>query len=148
MRNNAHLRQLLDEIKSLRCKDNAAELARTIGKDASYVNRLLWDEEKKGAKGIGPEIMAACQKAFNLPRGFWEMDMEEATHVLEKDAQQKGETRVVANPFSRSAWPFSDELLRFLAKMPGDDLRKIENGLRGQLDMPLLAPKQSLANGE
>ena len=57
-------------------------------------------------------------------------------------------TDITRLPTRAAAWPLSDELLRFLSKMPSDDLRKIENGLRGQLDMPLLPPQQSLANGK
>jgi hypothetical protein len=54
------------------CDGNRSEMARRIGKDASYVARLFYPAGKAGAKGIGIEIMAACTREFHLPPGFWE----------------------------------------------------------------------------
>jgi len=68
---------LLGRILELFCEGKKAELARRIGKDASYVNRLFYPAEKAGAKRIGPEIMEACSAAFPLPLGFWEMSPSE-----------------------------------------------------------------------
>lgn len=64
--------QLLAEIRDKLCAGNAADLARQIGKDPTYVNRLFYPEGKAGRKGIGLEIMAVCQRAFFLPAGFWD----------------------------------------------------------------------------
>lgn len=36
-------------------------MARAIGKDASYINRLFYPQDKKGAKGIGQELMDATR---------------------------------------------------------------------------------------
>jgi hypothetical protein len=65
--------RLLGEIKDKLCGGNAAELARRIGKDPTYVNRLFYPKGKAGAKGIGLEIMSACNRAFHLPVGFWDV---------------------------------------------------------------------------
>jgi SOS-response transcriptional repressor LexA len=64
--------ELLKQLRDQRCGGNAAELARRIGKDATYVNRLLYPIGKSGRKGIGLEIMRAATEAFKLPAGFWE----------------------------------------------------------------------------
>lgn len=64
--------RLLMKIRDERCKGNAAELARRIKKDPTYVNRLFYPAGKKGAKGVGLEIMRACTVAFDLPPGYWE----------------------------------------------------------------------------
>lgn len=64
--------ELLKAIRDEQCKGNAAELARRIDKDKTYVNRLFYPIGKKARKGIGPEIMKACTKAFGLPPGYWE----------------------------------------------------------------------------
>lgn len=69
---------LLRGIKAAYCGNVAAELARRIKREPSYVNRLFYDQGKDGAKGIGQEIMDACREAFQLPRGFWDMTVEEA----------------------------------------------------------------------
>lgn len=66
------LRQRLARIRDERCGGNAAELARRIKKDPTYVNRLFYPPDKKGAKGIGLEIMSACTEAFGLPPGYWD----------------------------------------------------------------------------
>lgn len=63
---------LLMEIRDQLCGGNAAELARRIGKDATYVNRLFYPDSKPGRKGIGLEIMEACNRAFFLPYSFWQ----------------------------------------------------------------------------
>lgn len=63
---------LLMKIRDERCAGNAAELARRIGKDQTYVNRLFYPVGKRGGKGVGLEIMEACTRAFDLPAGFWE----------------------------------------------------------------------------
>lgn len=70
--------ELLRGIKQAYCGGVAAELARRIKRDPSYVNRLFYEQSKDGAKGIGQEIMDACKAAFELPRGFWDMDPNEA----------------------------------------------------------------------
>ena len=72
------LQALMLGIKKRYCGDKAAELARKLEKDASYVNRLFYPRGKKGAKGIGPDIMERASEVFALPRGFWEMLPEEA----------------------------------------------------------------------
>lgn len=72
MQSNAKLQALLLQVRKDFCRDNSTELARRIGKDASYVHRLFYPKEKNGAKGIGLEIMNACTEAFGLPPGFWE----------------------------------------------------------------------------
>lgn len=63
---------LLMKLRDDYCKKNAAELARRIGKDPTYVSRLFYPIGKKGGKGVGLEIMQACSKAFELAPGFWE----------------------------------------------------------------------------
>jgi phage repressor protein C with HTH and peptisase S24 domain len=64
---------LLMEVRDKLCGGNAAELARRIGKDATYVNRLFYPAGKAGRKGIGLGIMRAVIDAFDLPAGFWSL---------------------------------------------------------------------------
>lgn len=63
---------LLMKIRDTHCNGSAAELARRIEKDESYVHRLFYPIGKKGRKGIGLEIMRACTAVFKLPAGYWE----------------------------------------------------------------------------
>jgi hypothetical protein len=57
---------LLMRIRDELCGGNAAQLVRSIKKDQTYVNRLFYPIGKKGGKGVGLEIMAACTEAFKL----------------------------------------------------------------------------------
>jgi hypothetical protein len=46
------------------CNGVKADFARKIGKDASYVARMLYEPEKDGAKAIGEDMMRAIMAAF------------------------------------------------------------------------------------
>ncbi len=54
-------------------RSNSA-LARKIGKDASYVARMLYPVGKHGKKRIGEEVLDSIERAFTWPRGW--MDAE------------------------------------------------------------------------
>lgn len=95
MDHQTRLQQLLTIVCTEFTHGNRAAMARAIGKDASYVNRLFYPQDKKGAKGIGQELMEATRIAFDLPRGFWEMTPTEAsaalktTPILVENAEKK-----------------------------------------------------------
>ncbi|WP_156473288.1 hypothetical protein [Pseudorhodoferax sp. Leaf265] len=78
MENYERFQALLLLLRQVYCAGNSTRLADQINKDATYVRRLFYPRDKKGAKGIGPDIQAACVRAFGLPRGFWEMEETEA----------------------------------------------------------------------
>lgn len=61
--------RLLD-LRNTLCDHNSAELARKIGREASYVTRMLYPEGKSGKKRIGDDMMEIIEKAFGLPRGW------------------------------------------------------------------------------
>lgn len=89
---------LLMRLRDEQCHGKAAELARMIGKDATYVSRLFYPIGKKGGKGVGLEIMSACTKAFKLQPGYWEgmIDLP-ASYKIDRDGHSKG--HVPANEF-------------------------------------------------
>lgn len=76
--------QMLREIKDRLCGGNAAELARRIGKDPTYINRLFYEKSKSGHKGIGLEIMDVCSREFFLPKGFWDRSAQGDEPYLEE----------------------------------------------------------------
>lgn len=86
METHNRLQTLLDLICTVKTGGNKAKLARAIQKDASYVNRLFYPATKKGAKGVGQEIMDVCKEAFGLPRGFWDMEPSEAELALRESS--------------------------------------------------------------
>ena len=60
------LRQLIDE----KCEGVSSAFAKQIGRDASYVTRMLYPDGKKGRKRIADDMMEIIETAFDLPRGW------------------------------------------------------------------------------
>ena len=56
------LRQLIDE----RCAGVSSSFAKQIGRDASYVTRMLYPEGKAGRKRIADDMMEIIEAAFDL----------------------------------------------------------------------------------
>lgn len=69
-RRRLRLLRLRDE----QCGGSGAALARRIGRDQSYVTRMLYPETKKGKKRIADDMMEIVEEAFDLPRGWMDMD--------------------------------------------------------------------------
>lgn len=82
MENYERYQALLLLLREAYSAGNSTRLAEQINKDATYIRRLFYPRDKAGAKGIGPDIQAACARAFGLPRGFWEMNPDEAATAL------------------------------------------------------------------
>ncbi|MER2513479.1 MAG: hypothetical protein ABTQ25_13865 [Nitrosomonas ureae] len=71
-----------------KCDGINATLAKILGKEPSYVNRLLYPEGKPGKKNIGDEIMSDILDAFDLPEDWWVRSEE----VLENDIDYRNIT--------------------------------------------------------
>ena len=63
-------RQCLMSIRDIYCGGMAANLARRINREPSYVNRMLSDASKPGHKRIGDDMIDIIEMAFNLPGWF------------------------------------------------------------------------------
>jgi phage repressor protein C with HTH and peptisase S24 domain len=85
MDEDARLRALLTLLKDRFCHSSKRELGNRIGKDESYIGRLLYPPGKDGKKGIGQEIMRATREAFQLPLGFWELEPNEAERAITRE---------------------------------------------------------------
>ncbi|CAB4124621.1 COG2932 Predicted transcriptional regulator [uncultured Caudovirales phage] len=77
---NRRLRFL--QLRNERCNSSSAEMARLIGKDPSYVARMLFEPGKSGKKRIGEDIKDAIEKSFNLPVGW--LDGLDASDTIRK----------------------------------------------------------------
>jgi hypothetical protein len=64
------------ELRDTKCGGVSADLARKIGKDPSYVARMFYEEGKAGKKRIGEDTVEAVRRAFGLPRGWMDGDIE------------------------------------------------------------------------
>lgn len=60
----------LIEIRDRFCNGKAAELARRIEREPSYISRMLYPEGKAGRKRIADDMMEIIENAFSLPRGW------------------------------------------------------------------------------
>lgn len=69
-----HRRQRLAELRDTKCNGKAVELARAIGREPSYVSRMLYPEGKAGKKRIADDMMEVIEKAFGLPRGWLDQE--------------------------------------------------------------------------
>ncbi|MBU6993539.1 S24 family peptidase [Ferrovum myxofaciens] len=60
----------LIELRDTRCNGKAVELARKLGREPSYVSRMIYPEGKAGKKRIADEMVDVIEQAFNLPHGW------------------------------------------------------------------------------
>lgn len=96
--NDTNRQLLLARIRDDLCGGNAAELARKIDKNASYISRLFYPKGKPGGRGIGLEVIDACNEAFKglLPLNFWESNPQ--TVELGKQVSLQAEINLNNNP--------------------------------------------------
>ncbi|MFC7460779.1 S24 family peptidase [Hydrogenophaga defluvii] len=106
------LQALLGLLRERYCSGNGAELGRRIETDGTYINRLFYEPGKPGGKNVGPDIMDKATRAFNLPRGFWEMDLGEAAAAIGAVSAEPPTNVVAAGPTS------STEVLSLPATSP------------------------------
>jgi hypothetical protein len=98
MEKKLRLQALLGLLREHYCGGNGSELGRRIETDGTYVNRLFYEPGKPGGKNVGPDIMDKATRAFNLPRGFWEMSLEEATAAITSTSGLTSTNLGVAQP--------------------------------------------------
>lgn len=60
------LQQLRDEL----CNGKNVALAEKIGREPSYVSRMLYPEGKEGKRRIGDDMIEVIERAFRLPAGW------------------------------------------------------------------------------
>lgn len=65
------LRELIDHA----CGGFISVMAAKIGKADSYVSRMLYSPDKKGAKPVGDKMMLAIEAAFELERAWLDMPL-------------------------------------------------------------------------
>lgn len=88
-------------------------MARRLGKDASYVSRLLYPPGKAGKKRIGDDMVDVIEQAFMMPRGWLSTPADEATTVT-----------TIPNQKAVGDWPFRFERKRF-DQLPPDRQQRI-----------------------
>ncbi|MCI1676606.1 MAG: XRE family transcriptional regulator [Ewingella americana] len=73
------------------------KVADAIGKDASYVSRMLYPDDKAGRKRIGEESVLLLETKLNLPRGWFDGIADTHTTIPDK-IEYAGAVRLGAVP--------------------------------------------------
>ena len=63
----------LIELRDARCGGKNATLAKIIGKNSTYIDKLFYPEGKKGKKNISDEILVLCEEKFDLIPGWFDL---------------------------------------------------------------------------
>lgn len=74
------------------------KVADALGKDASYVSRMLYPDEKAGKKRIGDEMVLALESGLNLPRGWFDGIAELSAPAEHADLEYAGKVPPGAVP--------------------------------------------------
>lgn len=104
----ARLRELLDHS----CGGVIAVLAQKIERNDSYVSRMLYPPNKAGAKPVGDKMMRVIEKAFSLPRAWFDMPMHSALPGADPVPSNNSvrllapDPGVEAHRVPRIVWPF------------------------------------------
>ena len=101
------LRQLIDE----RCAGVSASFAKQIGRDASYVTRMLYPEGKAGRKRIADDMMEVIETAFGLPRG-WLDGIERQAAYIPTNALRVAEPEPTAQLIAEHAAALAEQAAR------------------------------------
>lgn len=87
------------------CSGKAAEVARKIERDPSYVSRMLYEEGKLGKKRIADDMVEIIEKAFSLPRGWMDGIVDkEPSNVSNFKPYTKGVRYPVLSIVQAGAW--------------------------------------------
>ncbi len=97
-------RQQLIKIRDEKCDGKAVNVARKIGREPSYVSRMLYPEGKKGKKRIADDMVEIIEESFGLPRGWMDGIVSSSTNTA-----SNYETRVLT-PRQRIFLNLLDEL--------------------------------------
>ncbi|EIP3474874.1 hypothetical protein LSA47_003020 [Escherichia coli] len=97
-------RQQLIKIRDEKCDGKAVNVARKIGREPSYVSRMLYPEGKKGKKRIADDMVEIIEESFGLPRGWMDGIVLSSTNTA-----SSYETRVLT-PRQRIFLDLLDEL--------------------------------------
>jgi alpha-mannosidase len=62
-----------------RCDGVVATFAKRIGRDASYVTRMLYPDDKPGRKRMGDNLKETIELEYSLERGALDADPDETT---------------------------------------------------------------------
>ncbi|MDE1714911.1 hypothetical protein PWG14_20700 (plasmid) [Chromobacterium amazonense] len=117
----------LIELRDTRCHGRNADLARIIGRDASYVGRMLYPEGKAGKKRIAEDMIEIIETGFNLPKGW--LDQEPGSvgpDIIVREVSLDEPGLILEGPDTECAILSSpEELAAFLGGMETEELIRV-----------------------
>ena len=139
----------LTELITGRCSGVAAAFARAIGRDASYVSRMLYPEGKAGKKRIADDMMEVIEKAFDLPRGWLDgegLGDQRSTGPSEQTTgspiSQDDADDVLVETRARTLAQRASEIGKLWMELPPERRDEIEAQLRTEVGEPESALKR------
>jgi hypothetical protein len=117
MDTQSHRKQRLRELINATSMGVISVFAAVIGRDDSYVSRMLYPMEKAGAKPIADKMMLVIEEAFKLPRAWLDMPLGAALPQSDFSVKtnDEGNSHRVGEPVPRyigggpppkGTWPF------------------------------------------
>ena len=70
-----HRRARLQEIITAACGGVIRVFAERIGRDPTYISRLLYEAGKAGGRNVGDEIAEATEREFKLVKGWFDLPL-------------------------------------------------------------------------
>ncbi|MBK5072206.1 helix-turn-helix transcriptional regulator [Budviciaceae bacterium CWB-B4] len=77
-------RQKLIELRDKYCGGKISTLAEKMGKNPSYVSRLLYEEGKEAKRNIADRMVSDIESAFRLPRGWLDGMLDDNNLSIER----------------------------------------------------------------
>lgn len=141
-------RQRLIELKAQKCGNNSAELARRIGREPSYVTRMLYAEGKPGRKRIAEDMVQIIEDAFGIPGWFSQPKANEsAPSAPTINTGHDARASLLVAHFYWLTDAEKDEVLRNVKAM-ADGNRVVLKQLSGKLNPPSDDYIDKLLNGK
>lgn len=136
-----------------RCHGKISQFARAIGKDPSYVSRMLYPADKPGAKGIGEDTVREIIAAFpsDLPPPSVDVPPEELGGPASEPTQLFTKERRASGDVLALQIRLESLLVAVLERIPGaaaaflSDARKVAKGRRFSTEAGLLGELVDIA---
>lgn len=128
-------RRLYEAVRAL-IKSDDMPLPSRVANEANVSQQTLkhWESRGPSAQGLLDFQLAHGVNASWLLTGYGPLMVGGTSPKGHRSSTQLEE------PAARyQVWPLTPELLARLAAVDAEERRRLENGMRGQLDMPLLA---------
>lgn len=107
-------RQRLLRLRDERCNGKISDVARAIGREPSYVSRMLYTEGKSGKKRIADNMVEIIENSFSLPRGWMDGIVDADTSSTQDTQDLTPKQKILLELFGELPDSEADDLLKTL----------------------------------